>query len=236
MIDAFELKRKGYYKQAIELYYKVMSTEGDDIEILAELADLYFLLGNNERAIHYAEKALEIDENHTSSLSVLRKVYLSDKNFDDAERIAKQIYSLTESETDLLELVKILDENNFSVVGYDNGEIVSSEKKGVAPLLDFYKQNHVNMICCDKVVGKAAAIMHILLGSKYLHCHIISQKAIDILDKYGMQYSYDTKVDYILNRSKSGMCPLEKATEKCEDVNQGYKIIIETLNQLNSGK
>ena len=32
------------------------------------------------------------------------------------------------------------------------------------------------------------------------------------------------------------MCPLEKATEKCEDVNQGYKIIIETLNQLNSGK
>ena len=47
MIDAFELKRKGYYKQAIELYYKVMSTEGDDIEILAELADLYFLIGNN---------------------------------------------------------------------------------------------------------------------------------------------------------------------------------------------
>lgn len=109
MIDAFELKRKGYYKQAIELYYKVMSTEGDDIEILAELADLYFLLGNNERAMHYAEKALEIDENHASSLSVLRKVYLSDKNFDDAERIAKQIYSLTESETDLLELVKILE-------------------------------------------------------------------------------------------------------------------------------
>ena len=71
------------------------------------------------------------------------------------------------------ELVKILDENNFSVVGYDNGKIVSSEKKGVAPLLDFYNQNHVNMICCDKVVGKAAAIMHILLGSKYLHCHII---------------------------------------------------------------
>ena len=31
------------------------------------------------------------------------------------------------------ELVKILDENNFSVVGYDNGKIVSSEKKGVAP-------------------------------------------------------------------------------------------------------
>lgn len=109
MIDAFELKRKGYYKQAIELYYKIMSIEGDDIEILAELADLYFLLGNNERAIHYAEKALEIDDSHASSLSVLRKVYLSNKNYDEAEKIAKQIYSLTNSETDLLELLNILE-------------------------------------------------------------------------------------------------------------------------------
>lgn len=31
------------------------------------------------------------------------------------------------------ELVKILDENNFSVVGYDNGKIVSSEKKALPP-------------------------------------------------------------------------------------------------------
>lgn len=31
------------------------------------------------------------------------------------------------------ELVKILDENNFSVVGYDNGKIVSSEKKELLP-------------------------------------------------------------------------------------------------------
>ena len=42
MIDAFELKRKGYYKQAIELYYKVMSTEGDDIEILAGLPQKWY--------------------------------------------------------------------------------------------------------------------------------------------------------------------------------------------------
>lgn len=109
MIEAFELKRKGYYKQAIELYYKLLSTEGDDIEILSELSDLYFLLKNNERAVHYASKALEINQEHISSLAVMRKIYLSDLNYDKAEEISDKIYSITGSETDLTELLKILE-------------------------------------------------------------------------------------------------------------------------------
>ena len=32
MIEAFELKRKGYYKQAIELFYKMLDKENDNIE------------------------------------------------------------------------------------------------------------------------------------------------------------------------------------------------------------
>ncbi|MGN1399013.1 MAG: DUF1893 domain-containing protein [Erysipelotrichaceae bacterium] len=132
------------------------------------------------------------------------------------------------------ELVKILNENKYSCVGYDKGILVSSHKKGVAPLLDFYHAGHFQMICCDKVVGKAAAIMHIMLKTEYLHCQIISSKAIEILDKYQMKYSYDQKVDYILNRTQSDMCPLEKATYDCTDCQKGYSIIIETLKQLNS--
>ena len=42
MIEAFELKRQGYYKQAIEVYYKLLSETEDSVEILVELADLYF--------------------------------------------------------------------------------------------------------------------------------------------------------------------------------------------------
>jgi len=108
MIEAFELKRKGYYKQAIEIYYKIMSSSGDDIEILAELADLYFLLGNNERAVHYAEKALEINPVHSGSLDVMRKVLLSEKKFDKAQQISEKIYAGTKSEQDLSELLNIL--------------------------------------------------------------------------------------------------------------------------------
>lgn len=107
MIEAFELKRKGYYKQAIEIYYKLLSTENDNVEILSELADLYYLLKNNERAKHYVTKAFEISPNHISCLRVLRNVYLSECEYKKAEDIATKMYKTTHSEDDLSELLNI---------------------------------------------------------------------------------------------------------------------------------
>ena len=40
MIEAFELKKKGYYKQAIEIFYKLLARENDNIEILSELGEI----------------------------------------------------------------------------------------------------------------------------------------------------------------------------------------------------
>ena len=109
MIEAFNLKRRGYYKQAIEIYYKLLSEVKDNVEILSELADLYYLLKNNERAKHYISKVLEINKTDVSALKVLKKVYISESNMKDAEEIAQKIYNLTDSEDDLVELTDILD-------------------------------------------------------------------------------------------------------------------------------
>ena len=55
--QSFDLKRQGYYKQAIEMLYKALSIEGNNVEILSQLADLYFLLGNDERVYQYAKNS-----------------------------------------------------------------------------------------------------------------------------------------------------------------------------------
>ncbi len=110
MIEAFDLKRKGYYKQAIEIYYKLLSKVNDDVEILSELADLYYLLKNNERALHYVSKALEISPDNISSLTVKKNVCLSEGDYKNAEAIAKQIYELTNSDGDLTSLLSILED------------------------------------------------------------------------------------------------------------------------------
>ncbi len=112
MIEAFELKRKGYYKQAIELFYKMLAKENDNIEILSELGNLYFLLQNFNRALHYTNKALEIDDKHINSLITAREIYKKQKDYKSASKIANKIYVLTESQDDLYEFLKLLNIQN----------------------------------------------------------------------------------------------------------------------------
>ena len=66
--QSFELKSQGYYKPAIEMLYKALSIDGDNVEILAQLAYLYKLLDNPQRAIYYIGKVLDIDSKHLDCL------------------------------------------------------------------------------------------------------------------------------------------------------------------------
>ena len=59
---SFDLKRQGFYKPAIEMLYKALTIENNNIEILSQLAELYYLLENNQRAINYIEKTLELNQ------------------------------------------------------------------------------------------------------------------------------------------------------------------------------
>ena len=62
--QAFELKSQQCYKQAIEMLYKALELESDNIEILFQLGELYFLLNNFARSQQYLEKVLLQNENH----------------------------------------------------------------------------------------------------------------------------------------------------------------------------
>ena len=92
--QSFDLKRQGYYKQAIEMLYKALAIEGNNVEILSQLADLYFLLGNDERSRQYAEKALEIDENHLECLKLLAKLETKNNESSKAKEIAVKILGI----------------------------------------------------------------------------------------------------------------------------------------------
>ena len=58
--QAFELKEQKYYKPAIEMLYKALEVENDNIEILYQIGELYFLINNYTRALQYLEKVLSI--------------------------------------------------------------------------------------------------------------------------------------------------------------------------------
>lgn len=107
---SFELKNQGFYKPAIEMLYKALSLDGDNIEILAQLAHLYRLLGNFQRAVYYLEKVLEIDSKHLDSLFLLQEIYIAQDFHQLAKNIAGRIYEIQPTTENLAKQIHILNQ------------------------------------------------------------------------------------------------------------------------------
>ncbi len=126
------------------------------------------------------------------------------------------------------------EENTF--VCKKGKRIHTSQKKGVAPILDLLQKDPEYLTgsrVVDKVIGRAAALLLIKGNVSGLYTEVISKHALEILNQYGrMEVSYGKCVEYIINRAGDDMCPLEKATMNIDDPQQAYDVIIETLEKL----
>ena len=106
---------------------------------------------------------------------------------------------------------EILTENNFTCVIIKDQHQYTSMSRGVKPLLDWYDggTDLKGGYAADKVVGKAAAYLYVLLKIKAVHAGIISKTAYEVFKKYNIEIYYDNMVDAIINRNKTGYCPME---------------------------
>ncbi|WP_028042423.1 DUF1893 domain-containing protein [Candidatus Stoquefichus massiliensis] len=121
-----------------------------------------------------------------------------------------------------------LKDENYTLIADINGVFYTSHQRGIAPILnpmkeqiDFFK----DAIVVDKVIGKATAMLLILSGVQYIYAYVLSQKAKDILDWYHIDYGYDKIVEYIQNRDKSGMCPMEKTVYDINDLQMAFEAL-----------
>ena len=107
--EMFLLKEKGYYKQAIEILYKLLEisdSSEETAEIIYELAEVYFFSGNIERALHYTEKLLETAPEHVDALRL--QIKLLSQNPDKRIQIARKLYTITQKPEDLKLYLAIL--------------------------------------------------------------------------------------------------------------------------------
>ena len=134
-----------------------------------------------------------------------------------------------------LEKAKMLLVKTDSTCVLCNGEIILTDKRrGVRPLLDLLEgdANVAGFAAADKVVGKAAAYLYCLLNIKCLYAQVISQPALDVLTKTGIQIEYDQLVPAIQNRTKDGFCPMESAVLKINTPEEALRAIYDALEQL----
>lgn len=109
-----------------------------------------------------------------------------------------------------------------------------STKRGVAPLLSWLEagENCEETFAADKVVGRAAAFLYVLLGVKEVYALVISEGAEEVFLRFKVAYSFEERVPAIRNRAGDGFCPMEQAVLSIDEPNRAYEEICRTIQVL----
>ena len=77
----------------------------------------------------------------------------------------------------------------------------------------------------DKVVGKGAAALMLLGGVGEVYADVISRPALDLLSGTPVRVSYTLEVPRIVNRTRTGLCPVETLCRDCTDPAEALPLI-----------
>lgn len=117
-------------------------------------------------------------------------------------------------------------------------EIYTSEKRGVAPILekiDSDPEFFSGASVADRVIGKAAAMLLEKYGAAEIYAQVTSEYAIAYLNDKNVGFTYDKRVDHIINRDGTDMCPMEKTVLHISDADEGEKLIRNKIKSMMKG-
>lgn len=107
-----------------------------------------------------------------------------------------------------------------------------SHERGIAPIMERLASNpryFQDCIVVDRIIGKAAAMLYHRSGVSHIHARLMSESAKAYLQNHQVVFSYDKLCPYIINRTKSGMCPMEECVKELDDANMAYEALKEKL-------
>ena len=136
--------------------------------------------------------------------------------------------------TDLILAKRILAQGRYTCVLVSDKQCLTTTLRGVAPLLAWLDAgvDLTSYTAADRVVGRAAAYLYVLLGVKTVHATVASQAARAVAEQYGLTLTCDTVADAIRNRTDTGNCPMETATEGATSPDDALARIRRTLTAL----
>ncbi len=131
-----------------------------------------------------------------------------------------------------LEIVKkrLYEKNASLVVLYSNGECKEYYQNRINDIKEILQENKLALkdaIIADKVIGKVACSILTFAGVKEIYADVMSKYAIPVLEKNNIKYEYKSLTEYIINNSKTGMCPMENKYKDEQNISKIYKEMIE---------
>lgn len=88
----------------------------------------------------------------------------------------------------------------------------------------------------DKVVGKGAAALMIAGGVRGVYADVMSRAALALFERAGVESRCGTLVDNIINRSGTGICPVEQLCRECLTADECLPLIDDFVERMGASR
>lgn len=136
--------------------------------------------------------------------------------------------------TDIEKSKTALANENLTCVIFKGEKSYKSIRRGIAPLVELIDsgEDFHGASVADKAIGKAAALLLVLVGVSEVYATVMSKSAKSVFAAHGIKHSCETETEYIINRTGDGMCPMEAAVLNTDDPEVALCKVKETLKTL----
>ncbi len=142
------------------------------------------------------------------------------------------------SDKDLDKAVKLFESGEYTCVLCRGDSVIKSCERGIKPLMKLLndKTDVQGYSAADRIVGRAAAFLYILLKVTAVHASVMSKGAVRLLEENGIIVESDTVTDAIINRNGDDICPMEKAVENVYMPDEAFLKLGEAVSKMMKSK
>lgn len=136
-------------------------------------------------------------------------------------------------------LIDYLFAEKCSCVIRNGNDIRVFHDRGIKDLFRLLKEERAFLdgaFVADKVVGKGAAALMILGGVKEVYADIVSRPALALLNEARIRTDYTLVVAHIVNRTHTGICPVEQLCSGCATAQTCLPLIERFIEHMKNGK
>ena len=126
------------------------------------------------------------------------------------------------------QMLDMLNEQGLSLLVFNYGDLTTHANRGIQDLLQLISDQPERLkgaVAADKIIGKSAAAIMIVGGVKQVHTNIICTPARELFEANGVQVFASEEVPMIMNRNRSGMCPMDTQINEVENVEECVAIL-----------
>ena len=136
--------------------------------------------------------------------------------------------------TEIEKVKDMLESGGHTAVLLRGDRVYTTDRRGVAPLVVWLNsaEDFRGYFAADKVVGRGAGFLYIMLGVEAVYAGVVSKGALGVLQDHGIHVEYGRLVENIVNRQGTGICPFEKAVDGIDHVQDAYNAILKKIEEM----